>query len=565
VDFVKWGIKNYPSEKIMLVLKKHGAGFARIGGGEGGDLAPLSARQTQEALEQIQRETGRTIDVLAFDSCAMHQMEVGYQLKDQAKVMVGSPEDIVASIYPYGNILDGLTRFPQMNEKQLGRWVVEAHKVAVGRTIQTATDLTKLAAFGEAMRSFTHSVLEHSVDRAVLYTHMLNSKSMEAGETDALQFNFRDLGGFLQKIADEERFPPGVRESAAKARKSMDESILQHYVTAGRQRLKKPTGYSTFLPWKALTPELRSAYEKLDYVQDTDWLKLLDYTFAGQGPVSQNETRPAKASWWQRVKTLPLKHYKKYISGYLPTACQYTPSCSQYAREAIETHGLMKGGWLGAMRVLSCNGHNSSGYDPVPGRSCNHEHGSCSCHSASDPGHLPAGTADPTFLAQPPAPVEKSSLRRTLEKNAVLWAGRLSGVAWAACAAVAAAPVGLTLGAFFGYKAGTGKMDEFTADMLTRHRPATVMGMLKIARPLGMAGDKVHEWVSPAGESLAKVVGGTTGSLLGALAGAAGGAVLMAREGNKYGRLWGRNIVKDMFGELPTHPENEAIVQRDYA
>ena len=39
----------------------------------------------------------------------------------------------------------------------------------------------------------------------------------------------------------------------------------------------------------------------------------------------------------------------------------------------------------------------------------------------------------------------------------------------------------------------------------------------------------------------------------------------MAKEGNRYGRLWGRNLVKDMLGELPIHPENEAIVQRDYA
>ncbi len=64
---------------------------------------------------------------------------------------------------------------------------------------------------------------------------------------------------------------------------------------------------------------------------------------------------------------------------------------------------------------------------------------------------------------------------------------------------------------------------------------------------------------------MATAVGGVLGTSVGALAGAAGGAAVMAKEGNRYGRLWGRNLVKDMLGELPVHPENEAIVQRDYA
>ncbi|MBT9585122.1 membrane protein insertion efficiency factor YidD [bacterium] len=396
-DFIQWGMKNFPSERTMVVIKKHGAGFARIAGSEGeADRAPLSARETRNALEQVRQATGKGVDVVAFDSCSMQQMEVAYQLKDVAKVMTGSPEDIVASIYPYGTILDGLTRHPEMNERQLGRWVVDAHKIAVGRAIHSAADLSKLAQFGQAMRSFTASVVEQKVARDVLYTAMLNSKSMEAGDSDALQFNFRDLGGFLQQIAGDERVPQSVRDTAQEARQSMSDSILKHYATSGRERLKRPTGYSTFLPWKALTPEVKASYAQLDYVKDTGWLELLDYTFSSGLPTAPAEPL-TKSSWLTRLKRLPLKHYKKYISGYLPTACQYTPTCSQYTREAIETHGMFKGAWLGSLRVMSCNGHNSAGHDPVPG----HVHGPDCNH----PGHLPAGTASRDFLTPPPAPV----------------------------------------------------------------------------------------------------------------------------------------------------------------
>ena len=47
-------------------------------------------------------------------------------------------------------------------------------------------------------------------------------------------------------------------------------------------------------------------------------------------------------------------------------ACRYTPTCSQYAIEAIEVHGIVKGSLLAARRILRCNTFFKGGYDPVP-------------------------------------------------------------------------------------------------------------------------------------------------------------------------------------------------------
>jgi hypothetical protein len=63
---------------------------------------------------------------------------------------------------------------------------------------------------------------------------------------------------------------------------------------------------------------------------------------------------------------LLIKLYRKFISPYLPNSCRYTPTCSQYAIEALEKHGLFKGGWLAFKRILRCNPWGGSGYDPVP-------------------------------------------------------------------------------------------------------------------------------------------------------------------------------------------------------
>jgi putative membrane protein insertion efficiency factor len=60
-----------------------------------------------------------------------------------------------------------------------------------------------------------------------------------------------------------------------------------------------------------------------------------------------------------------LRFYKARISPQLPPACRYTPTCSEYAIEAIERRGVVIGGLLAAKRVLSCNPFSRGGYDPV--------------------------------------------------------------------------------------------------------------------------------------------------------------------------------------------------------
>ena len=60
-----------------------------------------------------------------------------------------------------------------------------------------------------------------------------------------------------------------------------------------------------------------------------------------------------------------LRFYKARVSPQLPPACRYTPTCSEYAMEAIERRGVLVGGFLAAKRVLSCNPFSRGGHDPV--------------------------------------------------------------------------------------------------------------------------------------------------------------------------------------------------------
>ncbi len=61
-----------------------------------------------------------------------------------------------------------------------------------------------------------------------------------------------------------------------------------------------------------------------------------------------------------------IKVYQKAISPWIPASCRYTPTCSAYAIEAFQKHGLWKGFVLAIKRISSCHPWGDNGYDPVP-------------------------------------------------------------------------------------------------------------------------------------------------------------------------------------------------------
>ena len=60
-----------------------------------------------------------------------------------------------------------------------------------------------------------------------------------------------------------------------------------------------------------------------------------------------------------------LRGYQWAISPWLPAACRYVPTCSEYAMEAVERYGAFRGGWMAFTRLLRCHPFAGSGHDPV--------------------------------------------------------------------------------------------------------------------------------------------------------------------------------------------------------
>lgn len=88
---------------------------------------------------------------------------------------------------------------------------------------------------------------------------------------------------------------------------------------------------------------------------------------------SRRDIRPEtgrNAGWARKIAVwtlcIPIVFYQRCISPVTPPACRFTPTCSEYARQAIVRHGPLKGLWLAVRRILRCHPWGGSGYDPVP-------------------------------------------------------------------------------------------------------------------------------------------------------------------------------------------------------
>jgi len=495
-DFLSWGMKSFPAKHYMVVVKKHGLGFAKDD-----KYVPLSARDLKDALEITEKNTGKKVDVLSFDSCSMQQMEVGYEIKEHAKLMTGSQEDIYAIDFPYDRIIWGLEKKANIiTPEEVGKLIVDAYQEEAPYGMHTAADLTKLREVGIATEKLVDTLIEENIPPNVIYTNMLKSPSMEPQESMRFAFNFRDEEGFLKNIINDKYITSQkVKNAALELRKKLSDSIIHHKIGRSKKLVKDAKGFNLFIPWKKPAESLKDGYEKLKFEKDTHWMKLIDYVFESKDVAAsfaeEIKIPEEKLSISQKFGKTVIKNYKKYVSPYLLTACKHTPSCSQYGREAIEKHGLIEGGKMAFMRILSCNAEAEGRYDPVP--EVPKDSSEIRCNIAHGP--PPSDSKDvqlPDILIEPPEPVEKSGIRKRME-SALISAGRFTGkILGGAVGAAIALPIGLVMGAVIGTRAGTNTIDDkINRPLLEKYHQDSVRQFVKIEKPIGTPGYVVHNTI----------------------------------------------------------------------
>ncbi|CAN0390667.1 unnamed protein product, partial [Phaeothamnion confervicola] len=262
-DFIQWGMNKYPAEHYILVIADHGKGWKGCIADESHN-GWMELPQLKDALSTAQAATGKKLDILGFDACLMASTEVAYELRDQAKYLVGSQEVEGAEGWPYNLILDpnalqamsmSAAINPHAGEpKQIAQYLV-ARAGIDGKTLPTmsAIDLGRIVPVADAARELKDNIIGEKV----------NGRDLRILRKEVQPFNdFNDLHDFANRLKDSTTITSEkVKESAVKLQEALDSAVI-----AEQHSDKYPGAHG-------LTAELRwpRGYDKTAFAKDTGW------------------------------------------------------------------------------------------------------------------------------------------------------------------------------------------------------------------------------------------------------------------------------------------------------
>ncbi|MFN5990091.1 MAG: pre-peptidase C-terminal domain-containing protein, partial [Dolichospermum sp.] len=245
VNFVQWATTNAPANNYALVMWDHGGGFYGFNydDSDGTTSDNLTTNELATALNTL-KSAGINISVLAFDACLMAMAEVGFALKDYARVFVASEEVVGGDGYDYTTAFNALLTNPgQVTAQSLASGLVTSFQNQYqgsgnGWDTLSATDTTQFNAFTTALRGFTSSVSTSAT--ASDWTKLQAARNSATGFDNQ---DFRDLGQYMGAIANNSGITQVIRTNA-----QLVITALNNLVIADTTDQFDTQGLSIYLP-----------------------------------------------------------------------------------------------------------------------------------------------------------------------------------------------------------------------------------------------------------------------------------------------------------------------------
>jgi len=313
IDFIAWGVQNYPAQHYLLVLWNHGSGWSEddvyrhtkitrrklpqptiltysplrsalfsttleemAGPGAGVGIAYddanrdfLDNAELKKCLQAAYAQTGgRKVDVLGFDACLMNMIEVVYQLKDTVAIAVGSEETEPGAGWPYDLILSALAKKPSLTPVQLGQTIVKQYYQSYLNTTEAVTQsalnlarIDGLAAAVDVLADALKANLTTDVKKAI--ARMLR---------DCQRFYYPDYLDLydLARLLKDYIAVPAIKTAAQGVMSALRTSASKGFVVANKRlgsSVARAKGISIYFPSRAISP----FYKNLDYATGHRW------------------------------------------------------------------------------------------------------------------------------------------------------------------------------------------------------------------------------------------------------------------------------------------------------
>ena len=288
-DFVNWTMNDYPADHYCLVLWDHGAGFMGICE-DTTNNDYLSMSKLSQALDGLPA----AIDVIFNDACSMSMIEVAYQIKDYANIMVGS-EALGYSPGPYNWYLSDLTRNPSMTPSELATVVVNDYidwcnqerqtsaqaRLMIQNATLSALDLTRIIPLSAAIDDFALDLKNKEMPYNQKICWARNQTVEYPGPYLGNTSCFIDLYDFAQLLNTstyQNTVDQDLRDTAGRVMTAINESMI----VAENILLPNSHGLAIFLPIdKARYSSFENNYENTTFATDTSWNEFLQYHLSG--------------------------------------------------------------------------------------------------------------------------------------------------------------------------------------------------------------------------------------------------------------------------------------------
>ena len=324
-DFVNWTMNNYPANRYILALWDHGAGFM----GFCFDVTSGGDALTLPELSQALSGLPAVIDAVFIDACSTSMIEVAYQIKDYANVLIG-PEDLGYEPAPYHDYLSSLTGNSTMSPNAFAREVVTDYirwcfsVTNIQNATMSATDLTKITSLAKAVDDFALQLKEKE-------TPYHEQISLARSLTEECQGPYASQTGYFIDLYDFARLISQY-VSDEKLRNAADQltaTIGDATIIAANKARPDSHGLSTFFAdQNEKYKSYEKAYGETNFGVDTLWNGFIKNDLSGcvltiqtpqlHAPVTvDNEAYTSDDNGKIHVFVLPQHHNVSVTSSYL--------------------------------------------------------------------------------------------------------------------------------------------------------------------------------------------------------------------------------------------------------
>lgn len=282
-EFLEWGMTKYPAKNYMVVMQGPSEGVSGMMHDVIHD-SQMSVADLGAAFKQVHEKTGKKIDIVALNGSATNSLEVANELKDHAKLLVGSQDIQSGQSMPLAMVMNEIANVSKDGEQSpltVAQYMLLMNSMAPGAL--SIVDLDKIGPAKEAWNDLAKNLISAGVSRDQLHSILEKTQDFQGASKNSAYGNSRDAIHFA-KLVGEEVADDKVKAAAAKAVEALEASLVGD--VANGKRMEEANGISVFAPTNygfmrpdgtpVIKDSLREAdYSKTNFAKETQWDELL--------------------------------------------------------------------------------------------------------------------------------------------------------------------------------------------------------------------------------------------------------------------------------------------------